>query len=77
MAAVTSCEKRSIPLTTAATCELATMLIHLSIYAFLLEYNRLPYLTYHCISTEEGLTRELLYIYSLKLPNSNIEFGIL
>ena len=49
----------------------------LSIYAFLLEYNRLPYLTYHCISTEEGLTRELLYIYSLKLPNSNIEFGIL
>ena len=49
--------------------------IILSIYAFLHEYNRLPYLNDHCISTEEGLTRELLF--SLKLPNPNITFGVL
>ena len=47
----------------------------LFIYAFLLEYNRSPYLTDHCITTEEGLTRELLS--SLKLPHPNIKFGVL
>lgn len=47
----------------------------LYIYAFLLEYNRLPYLTDHSISTEERLARELLS--SLRLPNPNIKFGVL
>ena len=51
------------PLITAATCELATMRIHLSypfLTAFLLEYNRLPYLTDHCISTQGRHEKEAI-----------------
>ena len=62
-----------LPLTATATCESITiryLSVTLSISARVLKYNRLLYLTDHCILLREGLTGEPLS--SIKLLDSNI-----